>query len=311
MTKKVYRVHNWNKYNKALIARGSIILWINEEVAKKWCELESPHKDRGRQKYYSDLAIQTCLNLRSLFKLPLRSVQGLVESLFILIGFKIKTPSYTQICRRQKELDLKLVHNIKGKIHVVIDGSGLKIFGEGEWKVRQHGYIKHRMWRKLHIGIDVKSQQIVMMELTDNKIGENKKFKGLLEQYEEGYSRIGADKGYDSYDCHEEVGKYDAISAINIQDAAKERKKRRDDEPPLVRDEIIRRIAEIGKEAWKEEVEYHSRSLVETGFYRYKTIFGAKMHSRKIENQKTESMICCNILNKFTSLGMPDSYVLA
>lgn len=309
MLKQTYRVRNWKEYNKALVERGSITFWINEEVAKKWYEPENQRKERGRQKVYSSLSIETCLTLRILFKLPLRSVEGLVNSLFKLIGFKIKAPCYSQLCRRQKELEVQLKHRVKGKIHVVVDGTGLKIFGEGEWKVRQHGYIKHRMWRKLHIGIDVKSQQIVMMELTDNKIGENKKFAELLSQYKDGYETVGGDKGYDSYACHEEIGKYGAVSAINIQGAAKERKKL-SEEKPLVRDEIIRRIAQIGKTAWKEEAKYHSRSLVETAFYRYKTIFGAKMHARKIENQKVEAIIACNTLNMFTRLGMPNSYVM-
>ena len=310
MPKKTYRVRNWSKYNKALIERGSITFWINEEVAKKWYHPESKDKPQGRQKYYSDLAIETCLTLKMLFKLPLRMIEGLLKSVWALIGLKMATPSYSQICRRQKDLSLKLRHKVTGKIHVVIDGTGLKVFGEGEWKVRQHGYIKHRMWRKLHIGIDVTSQEIVMMELTDNKIGENKKFQSLLEQYADGYEKIGGDKGYDSYDCHEEVGKYGAVSAINIQEFAKERKKRRKDEKPLMRDEIIRRIAQLGKDEWKKEVSYHSRSLVETAFYRYKTIFGPRMHARKLENQKIEAMLCCNILNMFTGLGMPESYAL-
>lgn len=263
--------------------------------------------ERGRPKLYSDIAIEACLVLRILFNLPLRTVQGLVESLFKMISIKIKIPSYTQLCRRQKKLNLRLKHNVTGKIHVVIDGTGLKIFGEGEWKVRQHGYTKHRMWRKLHIGIDVTTQQIVMMELTDNKVGENKKLKELLEQYKDGYEKIGGDKGYDSYDCHEQVGGYGAISAINIQEDAKERKKRSDGNP-LMRDEIIRRIAEVGKEQWKKEVSYHSRSSIETAMFRYKTILGNKMHARNIENQKVEALIGCNLLNVFTRLGMPESY---
>jgi hypothetical protein len=310
MAKKAYRVRNWNKYNKALVARGSITFWINEKVAKEWYSPEKKHVERGRPKVYSDVAIETCLVLRVLYKFPLRAVQGLIESLFQLIGIKITVPSYTQLCRRQKELNLKIQHTVKGKIHVVVDGTGLKIFGEGEWKVRQHGYSKHRMWRKLHIGIDVKTQQIVMMELTDNKVGENKKLKGLLEQYKDGYEKIGGDKGYDSYDCHEQVGEYGAVSAINIQEDAKERRKRNKNEKPLVRDEITRRIAKVGKEQWKKEVSYHSRSLVETAMFRYKTILGNKMHARNFENQKVEALIGCNILNKFSRLGMPESYAI-
>ncbi len=310
MAKKAYRVRNWKQYNKALVQRGSINFWINEEVAKKWYNLEINPSSRGRPKIYSDIAIEACLIIGRLFKLPLRTMQGVVESLFNMMGIKINIPSYTQICRRQQKLDLKLSHAVKGRIHVVIDGTGLKVFGEGEWKVRQHGYTKRRMWRKLHLGIDVSTQQIIMMELTDNKVGENKKLKGLLEQYKDGYEKIGGDKGYDSYDCHEQVGQYGAISAINIQEDAKERRKRGNGEL-LVRDEIIRRIAEVGKDQWKKEVKYHRRSLVETAMFRYKTILGNKMRARKIENQKIEALLGCNILNVFTRLGMPESYTLS
>jgi hypothetical protein len=309
MAKKAYRVCNWSQYNKALIQRGSITFWVNQDALKTWYNPGEKRLEIGRPLYYSDVAIETCLVLKALFQLPLRGTQGLVESVFHLIGIKIDVPSYTQLCRRQAKLAVKLKHRVKGKIHVVIDGTGLKMYGEGEWKVRQHGYTKHRMWRKLHIGIDVATQQIVMMELTDNTIGENKKLRGLLDQYADGYTKIGGDKGYDSYDCHEQVGKYDAVSAINIQEDAKERKKAGNGNP-WVRDEIIRRIAEVGKEQWKKEVNYHSRSLVETAMFRYKTILGNKMHARKIENQKIEALMGCNLLNAFTRLGMPESYAI-
>ena len=123
MAKIAYRVRNWKQYNKALVQRGSITVWINERVSKKWYNLETKHADRGRPKVYSDIAIEACLIIRSLFKLPLRATQGLIESLFILIRIKLKAPSYTQLCRRQASLDLKLKHNVNGKIHVVIDGT--------------------------------------------------------------------------------------------------------------------------------------------------------------------------------------------
>jgi hypothetical protein len=310
MAKIAYRVRNWKKYNKALVQRGSITFWINEKIAKKWYQLESMHLEQGRPKTYSDTAIETCLVLRSLFKQPLRATQGLVESLFKMIGLKIKVPCYSQLSRRLKNLKIKLQHQLKGKIHAVLDATGLKIFGEGEWKVRMHGYTKRRKWRKLHLGIDVKTQQIVMMKLTENQVSDNKTLSPLLLQYKGGYTRIGGDKAYDSYGCHELVKKYNAVSAINLQETAKERRKQNDHEEPLVRDEIIRRIAEIGKEQWKIESKYHLRSLVETTMFRYKTVLGNKMHSRSIENQKVEALIGCNILNLFARIGMPESYAV-
>lgn len=306
MAKQAHRVRNWKEYNKALIQRGSITLWFNKKVIRNWYDSQSTNSSRGHPKIYSDMAIETCLILRTIFNLSLRAIQGFVTSLFQLLGITIKIPSYTQLCRRQKNLNLILKHNIRGPIHMVVDGTGLKIFGEGEWKVRQHGYVNRRMWRKLHVGVDVKSQQIVTMKLTDNDVGENKKFEELLAQYQDGYTTIGGDKGYDSYDCHEQVGKYNATSAINIQTSAKERKKIGKGEP-LVRDEIIRRIAKVGKDQWKKEVQYHKRSLVETTFFRYKTIFGSRMRARNIENQKKESLIACNILNAFASISIADS----
>jgi hypothetical protein len=308
MTKIVYQVRNWGKYNKALVERGSITLWFHEETIQSW--YAKPLGKKGRPQVYSEIAIECCALLRLRYRLPLRSAEGFARSLLELLQMELNVPSYTQICRREKKLSVKLKHHVRGPIHAVIDGSGLKVFGEGEWKVRQHGYSKRRMWRKLHLGIDVKSQEVVMMELTDNRIGENKKLASLLGQYSDGYSRIGADKGYDSFDCHEEVGCRGAESSILIQRKSKVRKRITEPGPPLVRDEIVRRIREVGREAWKIESNYHSRSLVETAFFRFKMLFGDKLHAHSLENQQVEALLCCNILNRFTQLGMPDSVPL-
>ena len=308
MDKKSYRVRNWGEYNRALKQRGSVTFWINEETASQW--KAKKEKLKGRPKIYSEVAIEACVTMRVLFDLPYRQCEGFVRDLLHLMKLDIKSPTYTQICRRQKSLKTKLKHsvNLNEPIHIVVDATGLKIFGEGEWKVRQHGYTKRRMWRKLHVGIDVASKEIVTMELTDNHVGENKKLAGLLDQYEGVIDRVGGDKGYDSHDCHETVKKRGAESAILLQKKAKERRPLRDGEVPLVRDNIVRRMNEIGRDEWKKEAKYHQRSLVENTFFRYKTIFGDTLKSISMENQKVEALIGCNILNKFTQLGMPVSY---
>jgi len=307
MAKKAYRVRNWSEYNKALTQRGSITFWINEKTSKKWHGVGTTKQVRGRPKIYSELAIETCSTMRVLFGLTFRRCQGFVKSLFEIMKLNINPPSYTQICRRQKNLKIKLKHNVSGSIHVVVDATGLKIFGEGEWKVRQHGYSKRRMWRKLHVGVDVKTREIVMSELTDNHTGENKLLKPLLDQYTDGLIKVGADKGYDSYECHEIIGRRDAESAILLQRKSKIKKHLSKDGPPLVRDEITRRMRKVGRKQWKQEVGYHQRSLVENTFFRFKTILGGKLRSIILENQKIEVLIGCNILNKFTQLGMPIS----
>lgn len=308
MAKKAYLVRNWDKYNKALIQRGSITFWINEKSLENWHE-KGTSKTRGRPKKYSDIAIETCIVMKVLFKLAYRQCQGFIESLCTILKLEVAIPSYTQLCRRQKQLNVKLQHSVKGPIHVVVDATGLKIFGEGEWKVRQHGYSKHRMWRKLHVGIDVASKEFVMFKLTDNHIGESKLLKPLLNQYQDQLLKVGGDKGYDSYACHETVRDYGAESAIMLQRKAKIRKRKSQNTLSLVRDDIVRRMREIGRKRWKEEVSYHSRSLVENAFFRYKTIFGRKLRSHSIENQKVEALIACNILNKFTQMGMCNSYI--
>jgi hypothetical protein len=288
-----------------LVKRGSITFWFNEEVMESW--YAQPLGKPGRAYIYSDVAIECCALLRLWFNKLLRATQGLMQSLLGLIKVDLEVPSYTQISRRQRTLLVKLKHGVKGSIHVVVDASGLKVFGEGEWKVRQHGYTKRRMWRKLHIGIDVKTQEVVMMELTDNRIGENKLFRPLLEQYADGYSTIGGDKGYDSFDCHEAVGSYEATSAILLQRKSKIRERKTDTGPPLIRDEVFRRVRKVGRNCWKKEVGYHQRSLVETAFFRFKALFGDKLHARCLENQKIETLLCCNIMNQFTQIGMPNS----
>ena len=307
MAKKAYRVRNWREYNKALVERGSITLWLNESVIGTWYAPEEERKNRGRQRLYSDGAIECCALLRLWFNKPLRATQGLMISLLTLLKADLRVPSYSQISRRERTLATQLKYSAKGAVHVVLDASGLKVFGEGEWKVRQHGYLKRRTWKKLHIGIDAETQEVVMMELTRNPMPDNKMLAILLDQYPHGITKVGGDKGYDSYDCHEEVGSRGAVSAINIQRRSKVRRLETDPGPPLVRDQIIRRVSEIGKKAWKEEIGYHRRSLVETSFFRFKTLFGCKLHAHSLENQKVEALVCCNMMNRFTQLGMPES----
>lgn len=307
MAKKAYRVRNWREYNKALVSRGSIYLWIDEDVAKQWYESEPKKRKRGRPRTYSNLAIETCAILRVLYKLPYRNCQGFVMSIFKLMGLAINTPSYSQICKRQSQIELSLKHKVKGPIHAILDGTGLKIFGEGEWKVRQHGYSKRRRWRKLHIGIDAKSKEIVMAELTDNNIGENKLFKDLLNQYEPGCYRIGGDKAYDSFECQEEVARRGAESAIPPQKKSRIRKSKYEAGATLGRDDVVRRVRKLGLKKWKKEVDYNRRSLVETTMFRYKTIIGRKLMSYGMENQRAEALLACNILNKFAQLGLPES----
>ncbi|CUI18152.1 transposase (plasmid) [Candidatus Protochlamydia naegleriophila] len=162
-----YRIRNWAEYNKALIQRGSITVWVDEKAIKNW--FSSYHTCRaGRPATYSDEAILMLLILREVYKRSLRSLQGFAQSLFTAIGLDLPIPSYSQISRRAKSLHKRVGQLTKGKQarHIIFDSTGLKVHGEGEWKVKVHGKSKRRTWRKFHIGIDAETLEIVCCELT-------------------------------------------------------------------------------------------------------------------------------------------------
>ncbi len=180
-SKKQYRVHNWSNYNKSLINRGRITLWLNEEAIEGWYTNSLTGK-RGASDTYSDLAIITCLMIRAVFNLPLRATQGYIDSLFILMGVSLKCPDYSRLSRRGQMLDVPLPFNrSQNGIDIVVDSSGLKIYGEGEWKVRTHGASKRRTWRKMHLGIELKSQKVVAAALSTNDVADDEVLPDLLE----------------------------------------------------------------------------------------------------------------------------------
>ena len=179
--KAKYRIRNWNDYNKSLIQRGSITLWFSEDAIKKWTAPKEIGK-KGRPKLYSDDAILTALIIRSVFHLPLRALQGFLTSLVVILSVGLPIPSYTQICRRAMLLGKELKKlSRKNVTNIVIDSTGLKVYGEGEWKVRQHGYSKRRTWRKLHLAVCPDSNEIIFEVLTENKIADCEVYPKLLE----------------------------------------------------------------------------------------------------------------------------------
>ncbi len=307
MSKKDYRVRNRKDYNKSLISRGRITFWVDQKSIENWYENKT--STRGRPKKYSDTAIITILILKQIYRLTLRSSKGFAESIFKLMNLNLEIPCYTRICRRQSNVELPVFPQQSASIHLVVDSTGLKIFGEGEWKVRQHGWTKHRMWRKLHIGVDEKSQLIVSALLTENNCGDGKKLPELLDGYKGKINRVSADGAYDSHDCFEDIAKRGAAATIPPQPNP-QHKPKTEEQIIHVRDKVVWEIQQKGIEQWKRENNYHRRSLVETAFYRYKKMLGGKLFAYKLENQQTEALLRCHILNKITLAGMPISMPL-
>lgn len=310
--KQRFRVRNWRHYNEALVKRGSITLWFDEEAISQWHNVEKIKK-RGRPLLYTDIAIQCALTLREIYHLPLRGTEGLVRSLILQLALPLKAPDYTTLCIRQKELRISLPKSHRKSsdgLHIVVDSTGLKIFGEGEWKVRQHGYSKRRTWRKLHLAIDAETQVIETAIVTTNDFKDNELLPDLLDSIHCTIDQVSGDGGYDSKECYQHIVSKGAKAVIPTRRDAVTSQHGNSHMPPLPRDEVVRAIRKLGRKKWKKNSNYHQRSLAETAMYRLKTIFDDSLRSRIFENQATEALLRCSVLNKMTLLGMPDSYCI-
>ena len=304
--KPKYRTRNWKDYNKALIARGSLTIWFDEQARQHWLNLVTPRR-RGRAHKYSDAAILCCLTLREVFHLPLRQTQGLVGSIFRLLNLELAAPHYSILSRRAAKLEVKLGPQPERIKHLVFDASGLKVFGEGEWKVRTHGKDKRRTWRKLHLSMDGDSHLIVTALVTDKGVVDPRCLPRQLKQVEATVERVYGDGAYDSRDCYRAIHKKGAKAIIPPRAGSTTW----EDDFLADRNEHVRGVQQLGDKEWKKQIGYHKRSLVECTFFRLKTIFSEKLRGRTEGTQTAEALARCAALNQMTRLGMPDSYKVA
>lgn len=308
--KPLYRVKNWREYDKALVQRGSLTFWLSDDMEQTW--RHTGEKQRGSQFDYSEKAIEIMLTLKEVFHLTNRSTEGFIRSVFAMLGVSLPVPDHSTLSRRGKTLKVNLPKKSQGSLNLVLDSSGLKIYGEGEWKVRKHGYSKRRTWRKLHIGGDPESGEIVAVVLTENSVSDDAVVKELLEQIEETLLACAADGAYDKRKVYGALRDHSPDADVRIPprknahiwqhgNSKEERHKR---------DENLRYIRKYGRKTWKDDSGYHIRSLAETIIFRLKTIFGGKLSARLLETQTTQALIRCLALNKMTHLGMPQSYLV-
>lgn len=307
-----YRIKNWSEYNRALINRGNIIFWVESEALKSWNS--SIHSCRpGRPEVYSSEAILLMLVLRETFRLSLRSLQGFVTSVFSLMRITLKIPCYTQVSRRAKSLHKKIpkISPSKGVKHLVFDSTGLKVFGEGEWKVRVHGKGKRRTWRKFHIGIDADTQEIVAFDLTTNSCGDAETAAALLSSMNRKVDNVLGDGAYDGA-VFRRVAHGAGANCI-VPPPKNARYKRAEEGWERKRDAILAMIeglggGEIGRKLWKMLSGYHRRSLGETAFSRIKRLLGGGLKARTGGAQYTEALCKCLTINKMNKFGMPKGF---
>ena len=307
MQSKECRARNWKEYNRSLVKRGEITLWIESSVFDE-PQTASP-AGKGRPRLYSDPLIEAGLVLKNVYQLTFRQLEGFILSLHKQAGTKKKAPNYTTLCRRQNGLSVPLGwRKQRGAMTLVIDSTGLKIVGEGEWCVKKHGAHYQRTWRKVHIVVDAGSLDIVSCRLSESRKQDSDMLEPLLQEVKEPIARVIGDGAYDNFKCFESVKKRKAQGIFPPRwDArtsyeTRHYKKAASEEAIKQRDKIIEKIRHSTKAEWKRESGYHQRSLAETTMFRLKTILGERLKAKKWENQELEVKLRCAILNKMNQL---------
>lgn len=307
MKKITYKTKNWNNYDDSLIKRGDIRNFITPDALKKWFSTQGSMG--GRPQCYSDRCIELILTIRYAFRLSLRAAQGLLCFLFETMDINLPVPHYSTVCKRQANLNVALLkkkaNKAKTLLDLVLDATGLKGYGEGEWKIKVHDKSKARCWRMLYIAMCPDTFKIIDMELKDNRAADCKILPIILGRVKRSakIGKVYGDKGYTSISCFDAIANCGGEAIIDIQRGLKF--KAESSLGSKQRNDILLKMRLLGRKGWKKQSGYHRRSLVETQMFRWKKILGAGLSSRKLANQVVEARIKAKILNIFTSIGMP------
>lgn len=305
--KMKFRVTNWAEYDAGLRRRGSLTLWVTDEAIVGW--QAPPRPTAGGQSCYSDLAIETGLMLRLAFHLPLRQTEGLMASVFALMGVSLATPDHSTLSRRA----MTMTSISKGcrlpdePVHLLIDSTGLKVYGAGEWLQEKHGVRARRTWRKLHLAVDANTGMIMASTLTENDAGDPSQMAPLLDQVDAGIASVTADGAYDGAPTYDTVPARAGDIPVIIPPHVTAVLSAAADHHPSQRDQHITLMAAKGRLGWQEETGYGRRSLVETAMGRYKAIIGPSLHARSLPGQRAETAVGVAVLNRMLYAGRPNS----
>jgi len=294
-----YRTTNWSSYNAALRKRGSLLIWLDKEMA--WL---APHDGGpGRPAVFSDAAIQFCLTIKVLFKLPLRQTTGMVASLLGLANLDWAVPDYSTLCRRQKTLAVQIPYRrADGPLNLLVDSTGIKFLGDGEWQARKHGVQGRRQWRKVHLAMDTATSDIRAVEFTPSSDGDSPVLPELLNQIpeDEEIGTVTGDGAYDTRRCHTAISDRQATAIIPIRKNGRPWKE--DCPAARARNETLRATRHYGRAFWKRWTWYHARSRIEAKMRCLKA-FGERISARDPDRQTAEIQIRVALMNRFNALG--------
>jgi hypothetical protein len=303
--KRRYRVTNWREYDAALRRRGSLTVWFTDEAIAAW--RAAPRTTPGGQSYYSALAITVALTVRAVFHLALRQTEGLIGSVITLLGLQLTVPDHSTMCRRSMTLVPPPLHRpTAGPLHLLVDSTGLKLGGSGEWLVEKHGASRRRSWRKLHIGIDADSGEIVAVNLTTKDVDDGELTGALLDQIRGPIASFTADGAYDQEKVYEAVAGRHPDAAVIVPPRSTAALSASAETAPTQRDRHVHGISLHGRMGWQKSSGYNARAKVEAAIGRYKRVMGDALRSRTNKTETTEIAIAAAVLNKMLWLGRPN-----
>ncbi|MDF2974545.1 MAG: transposase [Microvirga sp.] len=304
--KQRYRVTNWAEYDAALRQRGSLTVWFSEEAITAW--RAEPRRTRGGQAHYSALAIRTALTLRAVFRLALRQTEGLIGSILQLLGLELAVPDHSTLSRRAETLEVpKSSPSSRGPVHLLVDSTGLRLCGPGEWLIEKHGTKRRRSWRKLHIGIDAETGQILASELTTSDVDDGAQVEPLLDQIAGPLASFTGDGAYDQAGVYGTITKSHPEAEVIVPPRSTAVLSENGETAPTQRDRHLQSIAEHGRVAWQTMSGYTRRALVETSISRFKRVIGDALRSRTDRRRVNEVALAIHALNRMLELGRPKS----
>jgi hypothetical protein len=302
--KQRHQVTNWAEYDAGLRARGSLTVWFTPEAVAAWAA--APRISRGGQPTYSDLAIATALTLRGVFRLALRQTEGLISSILQLLDLDLPVPDHSTLSRRAETLEVPRPKAGSAPVHLLVDSTGLKLCGPGEWLVEKHGTKRRRAWRVLHLATDADTGRIVASVLTDKDADDGSQVGPLLERIEGAVESFTGDGAYDRDDVYAEVAARHPAAAVVVPPRANAVPSDTAETAPTQRDRHLRCLAERGRMGWQKASGYNWRALVEADISRWKRVIGDGLRFQTDKRQATEVAIAADVLNRMLELGRPE-----
>jgi hypothetical protein len=308
--KQRYRVTNWAEYDVSLRQRGSLTVWFSAEAIAAW--RAEPRTTRGGQAHYSALAIRTALTLRAVFRLALRQTKGLIGSILQLLGLDLAVPDHSTLSRRAEILEVPRPSPCStGPVDLLVDSTGLRLCGPGEWLIEKHGAQRRRSWRKLHIGVDAGTGQILASELTTSDVDDASQVELLLDLITAPLASFIGDGAYDQAGIYGTVAERHPEADVIVPPRSTAVLSEDGETTPTQRDRHLRSIAEHGRMAWQKRSGYNRRSLVEAAISRLKRVIGDALRSRTDRRRATEIAIAVHALNRMLELGRPKTVRIA